>query len=408
MISSPIKQIFTFLTIQTNSLRFKLTLIEKFMIMKKYLLAIICCFASFQFYAQSCIDSSLIDTTAICPLVYIPTCGCDSILYNNPCVAKNYGGVTSYHLGICGADTFCSANFNLIIQHDSVLFTNTSTAVDSINWFHYDFGNGDTANTANPLETFHYVVDTSFTVCLTIHTQSGCMNQFCRYMRIAASSPDTCIVNFSYNDSFNQVQFYDSSTVGAGSVVFYRWNFGDSTNSSLANPLHHYLFAGAHFPCLTIIVVVGPDTCRQTICKEVITSSPSCIDSSLIDLSQYCPNVNPVCGCDSVTYTNSCYAEYYHGITSWHDGPCYAGILTSPYKNQNVIIFPNPTYNDVYLKSLTVGEIIYSVYDIRGIKVLNEAKYDIKGIDMSNLYAGIYFVRINMNGVFNYLKLVKN
>jgi PKD repeat protein len=377
------------------------------MTMKKYLFAVTCFLASSQLFAQSCIDSSLIDLSAICPTVFIPTCGCDSVVYSNPCEALHYGGVTSYRLGLCGSDTFCASNFNAMIQQDSVFFINTSTALDSINWFHYDFGNGDTSNSPNPLEIFHYSVDTSFIVCLTIYTQSGCLNQFCRYLRIPASLPDSCFANFTYSDSANHVQFYDASIFGVSGIVFYSWNFGDSTTSSVANPTHNYTFIGSHFPCLTIKVVTGVDTCQQTICKEVITSSPPCIDAARIDSTQYCPNVNPVCGCDSITYTNSCYAEHYHGITSWHDGPCYAGVLNQSFSYQNIIIFPNPTNDYAYMQSTAASDMWYSVYDIRGNAVLGELKYSLAGIDLTSLKVGIYFVRIKINDTFSYLKLVK-
>ena len=42
-----------------------------------------------------CIDSSLIDPTAMCFMIYDPVCGCNGITYNNDCLAEVVGGVTS-------------------------------------------------------------------------------------------------------------------------------------------------------------------------------------------------------------------------------------------------------------------------------------------------------------------------
>jgi hypothetical protein len=50
--------------------------------------------------------------------------------------------------------------------------------------------------------------------------------------------------------------------------------------------------------------------------------NPAQIDSTIVCLTQF----DPVCGCDSVTYSNSCVAENYAGVTNWTPGPCSAQI----------------------------------------------------------------------------------
>lgn len=53
------------------------------------------------------------------------------------------------------------------------------------------------------------------------------------------------------------------------------------------------------------------------------TAPKQCIDPSLINQSAICPSVYiPVCGCNGATYSNSCVAENYYGVTVWTEGAC--------------------------------------------------------------------------------------
>ena len=56
-----------------------------------------------------------------------------------------------------------------------------------------------------------------------------------------------------------------------------------------------------------------------------VNEPATCFDPNLLDPSMVCAEISePVCGCDGITYSNSCYATYSGGVTSWEDGPCIA------------------------------------------------------------------------------------
>lgn len=72
-------------------------------------------------------------------------------------------------------------------------------------------------------------------------------------------APQPVIVNLPVN-------FTDASTVHAGNVTSWLWNFGDSSISVLQNPSHTFIQPGTYNVCFTLVT---DENCTDTICQTI-------------------------------------------------------------------------------------------------------------------------------------------
>ena len=130
-------------------------------------------------------------------------------------------------------------------------------------------------------------------------------------------------------------------------------------------------------------------------CMQDTVVMLGCLDSNLINLQVLCPGVyEPVCGCDSVTYENSCVATNYYGISAFYPGECTTSKVNQIAK-QPIQVFPNPSNGNFTLSPLQIGSQLrfYNLYGQLVFQIV-AASTEMK-VELDHLPKGYYLFTIN-------------
>jgi gliding motility-associated-like protein len=166
-----------------------------------------------------------------------------------------------------------------------VAFTDSSTTFNSsINYWLWQFGDGDTSNLQNP--THAYADTGNYTVTLKVRTAAGCESTTTTSKSIRINhNPITNFTTSAITCAGLPISFTDASTTITGVINEWLWNFGDGNSSALQNPTNTYTAGGTYSPSLTATNNFG---CSTTISSSInvalapqvqITMDSSCANS---------------------------------------------------------------------------------------------------------------------------------
>ncbi|NNF01081.1 MAG: PKD domain-containing protein, partial [Bacteroidia bacterium] len=144
----------------------------------------------------------------------------------------------------------------------SVGFLDTSTPPGSINFWNWNFGDGNTSNQQYPSHT--YGSAGTYQVTLIAGDTSGCMDTVVQPVTIHPLPT----ANFSFNGSFcenNPINFTDLS-VDANGIVSWYWTFGNDSTSTSQNPTVVFDTAGTYNVTLVVTNAFG---CVDSITQQI-------------------------------------------------------------------------------------------------------------------------------------------
>lgn len=226
----------------------------------------------------------------------------------------------------------------------AVTFNNQSLGGVTNTW---NFGNGQTASTINPIATFAGLptADTTYTIRLIVTSGFGCRDTVFKPIKVNPL-PDAEIGSVAPGCTPLPVSLANNSL----RATRYEWDFGDGTTDTTSVPIKIF---STNVPLVTIPFTVTLNAfsrsgCRDT-ARRVITVYPKPIAS-------FTPNVVDGCGPLNVSFTNQSASNTF-GSAGINFNWLFGNGQTSLQQNPSTMFQPNITKDTVYTNQLiTISE----------------------------------------------------
>lgn len=177
--------------------------------------------------------------------------------------------IASFIANIPGAQAQCTAGFTYTASGTALSFTDTSAdSTGVIMGWNWDFGDGNGSNEQNPVHI--YSAAGQYAVSLSIFTTSFCFQTFTD--TITVTGPCNPVFTAQVDTTTGEVFFAPQPYAQNFSFT---WNFGDSSTSTDAYPVHQYQ-EGTYYACMTVLDSAG--FCSGTYCDSVTVTivPPTC------------------------------------------------------------------------------------------------------------------------------------
>lgn len=255
---------------------------------------------------------------------------------------------------------------------------NSCTKEDKYYW---DFGDGNTSNLQNPVHT--YATNGSYTVCFTVEGNNGkvkCKEEVCEVINIRECRDCKCEVESNFIGLFGvkdpcTVYFNESATTNSCTqITGYKWDFGDGTTSTAANPAHTFPGDGVYTVCLDVYGSNGTVGCKDKFCKQVTIKG--------------CKN--------GIKKSASTEREELNDFG--------VSVYPNPFNDELSLTFENPTEQKVEITLLNAsGKQVSVISNESRSAGKHEVRFDGSNLKLSS---GVYFIVIRSNSLISYKKVV--
>lgn len=223
--------------------------------------------------------------------------------------------------------------------------------------FKWTFGDGDSSVLMNPIHI--YTNAGTYNVCFFVRKyQNGdtCVSSTCHSVAVSPA----CSAYFSHLNSGTKTVNFTNYSLGSG--LSYYWKFGDSTFSTLANPVKTYSNYGTYNVCLFI-------------------SSGNCMDSFCKTVSLY--SGTNACNTDFIAYADSSNRKMFH-FNAQNSGANLNYYWTFGDTGTSTLKSPNHTY--AYYGTYTVSLRVSKAYNGDTCSNLGYINIPVTGLCNANFF----------------------